>query len=48
MIQVHFSKIVNTADINTFLYQRGIFLSHLAEKRRSLEQHFLELLQETP
>jgi len=48
MIQVHFSEIVNTAGINTFLYQRGIFLSHLAEKRRSLEQHFLELLQETP
>ena len=48
LIQAHFSKEVGTAGINTFLYQRGIFLSHLAEKKRSLEQHFLELLQETP
>jgi len=48
LIQVHFSKVVNTAEINTFLYQKGILLSHLADKKRSLEQHFLELLQDNP
>ncbi len=44
LIQVHFSMTVNTSEINAFLYQKGILLSHLAEKKRSLEQHFLELL----
>ena len=48
LIQVHFSMTVNTSEINAFLYQKGILLSHLAEKKRSLEQHFLELLQDTP
>ena len=48
LIQVHFSKVVNTAEINTFLYQKGILLSHLADKKRSLEQHLLELLQDNP
>ena len=48
LIQVHFSKVVNTAEINTFLYQKGILLSHLVDKKRSLEQHFLELLQDNP
>jgi len=39
---------VNTEGINVFFYQKGIVLSHLSEKKRSLEQHFLELLQDTP
>ena len=47
IIQVHFSIPADTAQINSFLAQKGIILSHLADKKRSLEQHFLELLQDT-
>jgi len=47
IIQVHFSIPADTAVINSFLAQKGIILSHLADKKRSLEQHFLELLQDT-
>jgi ABC-2 type transport system ATP-binding protein len=32
--------------INEFLHQKGIILSHLSDRKRTLEQHFLELLQE--
>jgi len=48
IIQVHFTTVVNPSDINAFLHQKGIILSHLSEKKRSLEQHFLELLHENP
>lgn len=48
LLQVHFSMAVNTSEINEFLYRKGIILSHLSEKKRSLEQHFLELLDDTP
>lgn len=46
LIHVRFKTEVNTAGINEFLYSRGITLSHLAQKKRSLEQHFLELLED--
>lgn len=46
-IQVYFKGENNPGDINSFLYRNGIVLTHLAERKRSLEQHFLELLQET-
>ena len=46
LLQVHFNSIADTAWINSFLYQKGVVLSHLSEKKRSLEQHFLELLQD--
>ena len=48
ILQVHFNKPVSTSDINAFFFQKGISLSHLTEKKRSLEQHFLELLQDKP
>lgn len=48
ILQVHFSNNVNTSEINSFLFQKGISLNHLTEKKRSLEQHFLELLQDKP
>lgn len=48
IFQVHFSQPVSTSEINAFLFQKGISLSHLTEKKRSLEQHFLELLQDKP
>jgi ABC-2 type transport system ATP-binding protein len=34
------------AQINKFLYMKGIILSHLSDRKRTLEQHFLELLQD--
>jgi ABC-2 type transport system ATP-binding protein len=42
----YFTSDVRPADINTFMHDKGIVLSHLAERKRSLEQHFLALLQE--
>jgi ABC-2 type transport system ATP-binding protein len=43
-IVVSFSAEIQPADLNNFFFQQGIVLSHLAEKKRSLEQHFLEIL----
>lgn len=34
--------------INQYLIEQGIVLNHLSEKKRSLEQHFLELLKDEP
>jgi ABC-2 type transport system ATP-binding protein len=42
----YFKGDVRPADLNTFMHSNGIVLSHLAERKRSLEQHFLALLQE--
>ncbi|HTX89137.1 MAG TPA: ATP-binding cassette domain-containing protein [Bacteroidales bacterium] len=46
LLLVHFNGTVVPEEINSFLFGKGIVLSHLAERKRSLEQHFLELLQE--
>jgi ABC-2 type transport system ATP-binding protein len=43
-IQVYFSKEVNPGELNQFFFQQGVTLTRLAERKRSLEQHFLELL----
>jgi ABC-2 type transport system ATP-binding protein len=45
---VYFSGIVPPGDINRFLYEKGVILDHLTERKRTLEQHFLELLQDNP
>lgn len=45
-LQVYFSTQVNPGEINRFCQQHGILLTHLSERKRSLEQHFLELLQD--
>lgn len=44
---VYFTSDVAPQDVNQFLQQKGILLSHLSERKRSLEQHFLELLHDT-
>lgn len=44
LLLVYFKHDVEPASINAFCNERGIMLSHLAERKRSLEQHFLELL----
>lgn len=46
ILLVYFTGDVPPGDLNEFMHSRGITLSHLAERKRSLEQHFLELLQE--
>jgi ABC-2 type transport system ATP-binding protein len=45
-LQVFFGGEVKPDEINDFLFRQGIVLSHLSERKRSLEQHFLELLHE--
>lgn len=46
ILQVLFKEdVVNPGKINSYLFSHGITLYHLSERKRSLEQHFLELLQ---
>jgi ABC-2 type transport system ATP-binding protein len=47
IIQVYLKEPVDASGLNQFCFERGIILSHLTERKRSLEQHFLELLDET-
>jgi ABC-2 type transport system ATP-binding protein len=42
---VYFNGEISAREVNEFLYTKGIILSHLSERKKSLEQHFLELLQ---
>ncbi len=43
-IQVYFKGQIDPEELNQFFLSGGVTLTHLAERRRSLEQHFLELL----
>ncbi|MFH1296514.1 MAG: ATP-binding cassette domain-containing protein [Bacteroidota bacterium] len=43
-----FSEEVRPGDINDYMHQKKITLTHLAERKRTLEQHFLELLKDNP
>jgi ABC-2 type transport system ATP-binding protein len=43
---VYFIGEPGPAEINEFLHTKGINLSHLSDRKRTLEQHFLELLQD--
>jgi ABC-2 type transport system ATP-binding protein len=45
LIVVHVDDGISTTDINEFLVGKGIVLSHLALRKQTLEQQFLELLQ---
>lgn len=46
IFQVFFKTKITPADINSACFHCGITLTHLSERKRSLEQHFLELLEE--
>jgi len=46
LLVAHVDEGISTTDINEFLVAKGIVLSHLALRKQSLEQQFLELLQE--
>jgi ABC-2 type transport system ATP-binding protein len=43
---VHFRGPIRPAEVNEFLYKQGLVLTHLSERKRTLEQHFLELLRD--
>jgi ABC-2 type transport system ATP-binding protein len=43
-LQVYFNEDVNPGELNLYFFQQGVTLTHLTERKRSLEQHFLELL----
>ena len=45
IIKVYFKETVNPEELNRFFFERGLTLTHLTERKRSLEQHFLELLE---
>jgi ABC-type multidrug transport system ATPase subunit len=45
-LMVYFTGEPQAGEINQFLYGKGIVLSHLSDRKRTLEQHFLELLQQ--
>ncbi|MCX6279057.1 MAG: ATP-binding cassette domain-containing protein [Bacteroidetes bacterium] len=47
-ILVYFKDEVTPDNLNSFCFSEGIILTHLSERKRSLEQHFLELLHDTP
>ncbi len=46
IFQAFFKARITPADINNGCFRDGITLTHLSERKRSLEQHFLELLEE--
>ncbi|MEI6682423.1 MAG: ATP-binding cassette domain-containing protein [Bacteroidota bacterium] len=41
-----FSDAVNPEVLNRYFFGKGIVLTHLSERKRTLEQHFLELLRD--
>jgi ABC-2 type transport system ATP-binding protein len=43
---VYFKGKIHPEEVNEFLYKQGIVLTHLSERKRTLEQHFLELLRD--
>ncbi|MCX6248328.1 MAG: ATP-binding cassette domain-containing protein [Bacteroidetes bacterium] len=43
---VYFKGKIVPAEVNEFLHRQGIVLTHLSERKRTLEQHFLELLRD--
>ena len=43
---IYFTHPIKPQEINEFMFRKGIVLTHLSERKRSLEKHFLELLQE--
>lgn len=43
---VYLKDQIRPSEINEFLYKQGIVVTHLAERKRTLEQHFLELLRD--
>jgi len=47
MLSLQLNGTTTTFDLNAFLIEQGIVLSHLAERKGSLEQKFLQILEES-
>ena len=47
LIEVKMKEGVGSYDLNAFMVDKGIILSHLAVRKKSLEQQFLELLKKS-
>lgn len=45
--QVHLRDQFNAKDLNRFLFEKDIVVSHLVTRQKSLEQQFLEILAES-
>ncbi|MEI6899468.1 MAG: ATP-binding cassette domain-containing protein [Bacteroidota bacterium] len=45
-ILAYFNGAPDSAGVNAFCHQQEIILSHLSDRKRTLEQHFLELLED--
>ncbi len=45
-IEIKFSASTNASEVNKWLVQKGIFLHHLSIVKKSLEQQFMEILDE--
>jgi ABC-2 type transport system ATP-binding protein len=43
LIKVHASEDLDPAAINKMMFERGIILKHIALKKKSLEEHFLDI-----
>ena len=46
LLVLSLTKEIEAAEVNKILSEQGIYLSHIALKKRSLESYFLELLSE--
>nr|NQU92556.1 ABC transporter ATP-binding protein [Bacteroidota bacterium] len=46
MIVIKVNAGISSSDVNDFLIEKGVVLSHLAYRKKTLEQQFLELLQD--
>lgn len=46
ILEVYFKENITPEEINRFCFENGITLTHLSERKRSLEQHFLDLLKD--
>src|SRR5690606_26572525 len=45
LLSIKLSNTTGTTELNRFLIEKGIVLSHLAERKSSLEQKFLKILE---
>jgi ABC-2 type transport system ATP-binding protein len=43
-VMAYFTDSPNPARINSYFHDKGVILTHLTDRKRTLEQHFLELL----
>ena len=47
LLSLHLNDATDAHELNTFLIEKGIVLTHLAIRKSSLEQKFLDILEES-